>query len=146
MKKFRSCIRLSLYIVFLTFWIAVIPYSFAIQTHDSVNDDPETIFHGRWKTDSGSLYEYVAGAMICIRVHDNKFRGWINQVAIKNFRLEDDGWYVDQAIRYHDTGRLSKWTIAKIEIINESSFSKIIIGADRGRGNLDRPQQWEKVR
>ena len=105
-KKFYTYLVAQFFVPFL--FATAITQSFAVESHTAVDDRPEKIFYGRWRTDSGSLYEYIDGAMVCISVHDNKFRGWINKVAIKNFRLADDVWYVDQAIRYHDTGRLSK--------------------------------------
>jgi hypothetical protein len=136
-KKFYIYLVAQISVLFL--FVTTITQSFAVQS-DNADDRPEKIFYGRWRTDSGSLYEYIDGAMVCISVHDNKFRGWINKVAIKDFRLTDDGWYVDQAIRYHDTGRLSKWVTAKIEVINESSFAKIVLGSTENR-----PQLWTKV-
>lgn len=141
-KKFYTYLVVIIFVLFLS----IIPQSFAVQSQINADDRPEKIFYGRWRTDSGSLYEYVNGAMICISVHDNRYKGWINKVAIKNFRLKNDGWYVDQAIRIHTTGRLTKWMIAKIEIIDENSFNKTIICSEKGRPNLYGPQIWEKLR
>jgi hypothetical protein len=144
MKNKQSYTYLAILIFVLC--LAIITQSFAVQSRINVDDSPEKIFYGRWRTDSGSQYEYVNDAMICTSVHDNRYKGWINKVAIKNFRLKDDGWYVDQAIRIHTTGRLTKWMIAKIEIKDENSFIKTIICSDKGQPNLCGPQIWERLR
>lgn len=141
-KQYYTYLVAFIFVLFLT----TITQSFALQSHKNVYDNPEKIFYGRWRTDSGSLYEYVDGAMICISVHDNRYEGWLNKVAIKNFRAKDDGWYVDQAIRIHSTGRLTKWLVAKIEIIDENSFNKTILCSEEARPNLCGPQIWERIR
>jgi hypothetical protein len=103
-------------------------------------------FAGTWKTQGGSTYEWKNNEMICISVNDDKFKGWVNNVALRNFRQEGERWYADQAIRYHYTGKLSEWATAEIEIKNKDSFIKTVQKANVEKTSCCEPQLWQRIK
>ena len=144
MRK-RIILKLTLFLVFI-FMIYMGAGTLGAAVQPPINDTVGdlSVFDGRWKTDSGSEYEFINGEMICISVHDKKYNGWIGKVALRNFRRKNDKWYADQAKRYHDTGNLSNWLIAEIYILDQSSFIKTVFERNEKLSKCCKPQVWKK--
>lgn len=117
----------------------------AAEPSNEVNSAVEALFGGRWRTQSGSVYQFVDGAMVCLFVHDEQFKAWQYKKALQNFKLKKDGWYADQAFRDLKNGWLNKIKPAKITIIDESSFKTQVITQTGEADRCCQPQLWVKI-
>ena len=144
-KMRRNHIFLYFFILSNIICLAVNPSDGGSQAGNADDTIPIEIFGGRWKTGSGALYEYINGKMFCISVQAERDRRWVNQVALKNFRIKNRKWYADQAIRYQDSMKLSKWMTAEIQIVDQSTFLKIVLDMNYEISACCRPQLWTKV-
>lgn len=73
------------------------------------------LFGGIWTRETGSVFKFEDGKMICTKVTSNK-TGWIGKSALEKFRKIDGQWYADAAIRFGHTGDLYEWIKVKLQV------------------------------
>ena len=145
MKIFSVIKRLCSLILIFTIVLSSAALDAGVQQPNGDTPSGTEVFRGRWQTDNGSQYEFRNGEMICISVHEKKYLGWVGRAALTNFHEEDGKWYADQAIRWHNTGSLSEWKIAQIELIDSFSFMKKVFDKDGKKSKCCKDQLWKKV-
>ncbi len=73
-------------------------------------------FSGIWRSQGGSLYVFYGANFVCVAVHSSRYRGWLNQVAVKNVHRSGERWAAWQAFRNRNTGRLLSWECIDVTV------------------------------
>jgi len=129
-------------LLIVTFILGSFASSALAQDKEELKKGP---FDGLWKTARGSIVKIDGDQGVFLYTHVESWKGYVNQVVIRNIRLKDDKWVADEFIAPDGEGIWAEveWELKQDRIIRRIVFQDKPIESYYERIRLHKPHHVE---